>query len=426
MYKCITNKEFDSKLKNCKERFDTLDSSASDRFVIEVENDKYLCKYGNSTSQMQDVSISYTNSALSEYIVCNIINKVFKGTKYKAQETELCESEKNNKIKKFVACKIFKESLVSLFNLAKTSNIRLTDNRTSYLQAIQILKDTVGKEYVDYYNMYIAISMVFGNKDVHSKNFSILEKSKDCIYYDFGASLRNKLSDDGCQIFLNDSIDKQKEKILNERWTYLNDKTKKQIVLFRDIQKNKVEYTGLIPYMEKVIDTTKRENYFVKYFDILEQNKIITSVRKDFYITYIKRNIEIMEDIVKEPVIIGASHPTKKDDYWKEHHIDLLKAIAKGASKAPKNIMTIYQYYIKTKKIVAIKRSSNKKFWDETKKEFEALINQGKIKIDNEYDPDNSTIYAIVDTKDGKSKYICAYNIGSIDNAKRLIEKEII
>lgn len=270
MYKCITNKEFDSKLKNCKEMFDTLDSSASDRFIIEVKNNRYLCKYGNSTSQMQNVSISYTNSALSEYIVCNIINKVFAGTKYKAQETELCESEKNNKIKKFVACKIFKESLVSLFNLAKTSSVTLADNRTSYLQAIQILRDTVGVEYVDYYNMYIAISMVFGNKDVHSKNFSILEKSKNCIYYDFGASLRNKLSDDGCQMFLNDSKEKQIEKILNERWTYLNDKTKKQIVLFRDIKKNKVEYISLIPYMEKVIEITKKENYFEKYFGYIK------------------------------------------------------------------------------------------------------------------------------------------------------------
>ena len=394
MYKCITNKEFDSKLKNCKEMFDTLDSSASDRFIIEVENNRYLCKYGNSTSQMQDVSVSYTNSALSEYIVCNIINKVFAGTKYKAQETELCESEKNNKIKKFVACKIFKESLVSLFNLAKTSSVRLTDNRTSYLQAIQILRDTVGEEYVDYYNMYIAISMVFGNKDVHSKNFSILEKSKDCIYYDFGASLRNKLSDDGCQMFLNDSKEKQIEKILNERWTYLNDKTKKQIVLFRDIKKNKGEYIGLIPYMEKVIEITKKENYFEKYFDILEQNKIISKVRKDFYTTYIQRNIEIMEEIVNEPVV-------------EQENI------------IPKKVMSIYQYHIKTQRIIAVDRKGNEKFWDETKKEFEELIDKGKCKKDNE------TVYAIVDTKDGKGKYIVSYNIGSIDNAKRLIEKSL-
>ena len=195
MYKCITDNEFDNKIKNSIKVFDTLDSSSSDRFVIEVGNDKYLCKYGNSTSEMKNPSISYTNSALSEYIVCTIINNIFKNTKYKAQETKLCESKIDNKIKTFVACKIFDENLVSLFNLSKTSSVRLADNRTSYLQAIQILRDTVGKEYVDYYNMYIAISMVFGNKDVHSKNFSILENSKKCIYYDFGASLRNKLSD---------------------------------------------------------------------------------------------------------------------------------------------------------------------------------------------------------------------------------------
>ena len=343
MYKCITNKYIDKKIKKCKKMLDTLDSSASDRFVIEVEidiyeggKDKYLCKYGNSTKEMKDVSVSYTNSALSEYIVCNIINKVFAGTKYKVQETELCEDEKG---KVFVACKIFKDNLVSLFNLAKTSSVKLADNRTSYLQAIQILRDTVGEEYVDYYNMYIAISMVFGNKDVHSKNFSILEKSKDCIYYDFGASLRNKLSDDGCQMFLNDSKEKQIEKILNERWTYLNDKTKKQIVLFRDIKKNKVEYIGLIPYMEKVIEITKKENYFEKYFDILKQNKIISKVRKDFYTTYIQRNIEIMEEIVNKPIILGATK-TKK-------YIDVLKVTAEQIRKAPKKIMTIYQYHIK-------------------------------------------------------------------------------
>ena len=93
--------------------------------------------------------------------------------------------------------------------------------------------------------------------------------------------------------------------------------------------------------------------------------------------------------------------------------------------KAPKKIMTIYQYHIKTQRIVVVERSSNEKFWDETKKEFKTLISQGKYGIDNEYDPNNSTIYAIVDTKDGKGKYIVAYNIGSIDNAKRLIEKSL-
>ena len=296
-YRCLTNVDFDEKIKDYKKMLDTLDSSASDRFIIEVDGDEYLCKYGNSTSEMQDVSMSYTNSPLSEYVVCTIINEIFSDTKYKAQKTELCVDERN---KQFVACKIFKENLVSLYNLSKTSSIQLFDNRTSYLQAIKIIEDTIGNDYIDYYNMYIAISMIFGNKDVHSKNFSILEKSKDCIYYDFGASLRNKLSDDGCIIFLQNSKEEQKEKILNERWTYLNDRTKKQIVLFRDIKKNKNEYALLIPYMKHMINMTKDANYYLEYFDSLENKKIISNVRKKFYNNYIKLNVEIMEELIEE------------------------------------------------------------------------------------------------------------------------------
>lgn len=294
MYRCLTNKEFNNIINSGIKMMDTLDSSASDRFLFEIGLEKYLCKYGNSTSEMEKTILSYTNSPLSEYIVCHIINNVFKNTKYKAQEVELCIDEND---KQFVACKIIKDNMVSLFNLSKTSSIKLADNRTSYLQAIKILEETVGVEYIDYYNMYIAISMVFGNKDVHSKNFSILENSKDCIYYDFGASLRNKLSEEGCKVFLNDSVERQKEKILSERWTYLNDKTKKQIVLFRDIKKNKSNYIKLIPYIENIISITKNEDYYREYFDTLMNNNIISETRKDFYVTYAKRNIELMEEL---------------------------------------------------------------------------------------------------------------------------------
>ena len=59
----------------------------------------------------------------------------------------ITDNEFDNKIKTFVVCKIFDKNLVSLFNLSKTSSVRLADNRTSYLQAIQILRDTVGKEF---------------------------------------------------------------------------------------------------------------------------------------------------------------------------------------------------------------------------------------------------------------------------------------
>ena len=129
-----------------------------------------------------------------------------------------------------------------------------------------------------------------------------------------------------------------------------------------------------------------------------------------------KYDIDI-SDLINKPIILGATK-TKK-------HIDVLKVMAEQIRKAPKKIMTIYQYHIKTQRIVAVERSSNEKFWDETKKEFQTLISQGKYKIDNEYDPNNSTIYAIVDTKDGKGKYIVSYNIGSIENAKRLIEENL-
>ena len=106
-----------------------------------------------------------------------------------------------------------------------------------------------------------------------------------------------------------------------------------------------------------------------------------------------KYDIDI-SDLINKPIILGATK-TKK-------YIDVLKVMAEQMRKAPKKIMTIYQYHIKTQRIVAVERSSNEKIWDETKKEFKILISQGKYEIDNEYDPNNSTIYAIVDTKDGR------------------------
>ena len=53
-----------------------------------------------------------------------------------------------------------------------------------------------------------------------------------------------------------------------------------------------------------MIDITNRENYYANFFDILYQNNLITKIRKDFYITYIKRNSEIMDEIVNDLLCI--------------------------------------------------------------------------------------------------------------------------
>ena len=73
-------------------------------------------------------------------------------------------------------------------------------------------------------------------------------------------------------------------------------------MLFRDIEVNKNEYRDLFPYMREIIDITKKENYYENFLNTLYQKNIITKVRKDFYITYIQRNINIMEKIVSSPI----------------------------------------------------------------------------------------------------------------------------
>ena len=131
-----------------------------------------------------------------------------------------------------------------------------------------------------------------------------------------------------------------------------------------------------------------------------------------FLIKYLKlKNVDEVLNLVEK--YIPKSRIETKTQYFVEEIIDEIDREKK------QKVMSIYQYHIKTQRIVAVDRKGNEKFWDETKKEFEELIDKGKCKEDGD------TVYAIVDTKDGKGKYIVSYNVGSIENAKRLIEESL-
>ena len=164
--------------------------------------------------------------------------------------------------------------------------------------------------------------------------------------------------------------------------------------------------------LHKMIINHNRKPIEKREKDVMKVKLLLWHIKRDT--KEIKRFVEIYN------YINNRYRKTKGyiEDTCKKYDIDI-DDILKESKEKKQKVMSIYQYHIKTQRIVAVERKGNEKFWDETKNEFEELINKGKCKEDGD------TIYAIVDTKDGKGKYIVSYNIGSIDNAKRLIEKSL-
>ena len=134
-----------------------------------------------------------------------------------------------------------------------------------------------------------------------------------------------------------------------------------------------------------------------------------------FLIKYLKlKNVDEVLNLVEK--YIPKSRIETKTQYFVEEIIDEI-----DREKKKQKVMSMYKYNVYTKSIVAIKREDNEKFWDETKKEFDILIDKGKVKTDK------GTIYKLkwADEQKRNEMIIVAYNIKSEKNAKRLFEKTL-
>lgn len=170
---------------------------------IIYNGNRYMIKYPPKPTKNDDMS--YTNSCISEYISCHIINILG----FSAQETIL--GYFNNKL--VVACKDFEEDGKRLFEFSKVKNITIdtTGDNTELGEIIDTINQQniiESEEVLEFFRNLFILDSYLGNFDRHNGNWGFLidnlNKSAEIApIYDCGSCLFPQNTEDEMSRALN-------------------------------------------------------------------------------------------------------------------------------------------------------------------------------------------------------------------------------
>ncbi len=150
------------------------------KLCINYQNEDYMLKFPST----KENKLSYSNSCISEYVSCQIINTLG----LNVQDTLLGKYVLNKKEKIVVACKDFVLEDFQLKQFAELKNSQLESSENGYGTELSEVLETIEKQtIVDvnelstfFWDMFIADALV-GNFDRHNGNWGFLinEKSRE-------------------------------------------------------------------------------------------------------------------------------------------------------------------------------------------------------------------------------------------------------
>ncbi len=278
--------------------------SAGRKNGIQYDGKNYLIKFPGSTSEMQNVAISYTNSPLSEYIGSHIyeilgipVHKTLLGFR-------------NGKI--VVACEDFLSDTDHLYEFAQLkvtftphfvdSNGEITNGTGTDLKEIlltlgqhEMLKDITGIE-ERFWNMFVVDALI-GNPDRNNGNWGIIlhaDKSFSIApVYDNGNSFNNKWDDEKMVRVMSDHDMLKNE--ASEGKTCVFTMKKKRINPYHLI--SGMEYEGCNEAVKRLVPKMISEfDVMVQCMDEIPESfknlTVMTKVQKDFFVLLIKKRLE--------------------------------------------------------------------------------------------------------------------------------------
>lgn len=276
---------------NCKSDNEYFDGDDGAKKGIIYNNEKWILKFGKSTSSMENVNISYTNSPICEYIG----SKIYESIGLPVHTTLLGSYSGTNRLgetKKYlvVACKNFKTDIddrfYSFLEISNNFNPDYEENQNLDLDyTIDRIKNNglvSSEEFIErFWSMFI-IDALINNNDRHYGNFGLLEnKGRYSIapVYDNGSSFYNK-------------IDKEKSKdILINKEKFISSAYESRISMFEKDGKK------LNPY--KVIESMKYDEcnkMLLRIIPLIDLEKIYNII--DLVPTYFNDN-EVFPNEVK-------------------------------------------------------------------------------------------------------------------------------
>ena len=275
---------------DCRTVFNKYRGSES-KLALLYQNDKYMVKFPDPIRE-KGREISYINNAFSEHIGC----KLFESAGFSTQETLLgTYKQSNGKVKYVCACKDFTNEDKKLyeFETIQLSNVELEKKPSSELG--EIMKDIdeckliYEKEKIKkaFWDMFIVDALI-GNTDRHTANWGLLVSEKNgevefAPIYDCGSSLYPLYTDDDMKLKLNDAMD-------------FNNIAQNVYSAIR-VQGKRINYTGFISSLENKNCNEALLRIFPKIdmgkvYKIINAIEIISPVRKEFYIEFLKTRYE--------------------------------------------------------------------------------------------------------------------------------------
>lgn len=254
--------------------------------IIYNEN-RHMIKYPPKPTKNDDMS--YTNSCISEYISCHIINILG----FNAQETIL--GYFNNKL--VVACKDFEEDGKRLFEFSKIKNI--TIDTPGYETELDEIIDTINQQKIiepkivlEFFKNLFIIDAYLGNFDRHNGNWGFLidnsNKSAEIApIYDCGSCLFPQNTESGMRKALNDkreidirtySRPLSSIKINNRRINYYE--------YFKSLSKDSPLTYNLNFVGNKILENQDKINNFIDSIDE------ITEIHKEFIKVILENRFE--------------------------------------------------------------------------------------------------------------------------------------
>ena len=172
------------------------------KICIKYNNEDYMLKFPNINEGISEHE--YSNSCISEYIVCNI----FKTLGLNSQDTILGTYNINGNEKVVVACKDFTSNGNVLKQFAELKNSQIETSKNGYGTELSEVIETIENQLIYdanelkefFWQMFIADSLV-GNFDRHNGNWGFLineslKKIKIAPIYDCASCLYPQLTDE--------------------------------------------------------------------------------------------------------------------------------------------------------------------------------------------------------------------------------------
>lgn len=271
------------------------------KICVKYNGEDYMLKFpGVKENSLEK---AYSNSCISEYISCKIINSLG----YNAQETLLGTYKINNNEKIVVACKDFTKGNKVLKQFAELKNSIVESSQNGYGTEISEVLETIeeqkvfdAKELNDYFWDLFIIDALLGNFDRHNGNWGFLineelEQIELSPIYDCASCLYPQLTDDMIGDIIN-NIEEMEARVFVFPNSALKNNDKK------------INYYNYISSLENDECNKALLRIFPKIHldiinNIIDNTPYISDIRKEFYKNIIRLRYEKILKINYEKLI---------------------------------------------------------------------------------------------------------------------------